>query len=50
MSGQLGLMIELIVGGLLVVTIGYCVLLDRRLRAMRADETVIRKTINDLSM
>ncbi|MCZ8269428.1 MAG: DUF6468 domain-containing protein [Beijerinckiaceae bacterium] len=50
MSGQLGLMIELIVGGLLVVTIGYCVLLDRRLRAMRADEAVIRKTINDLSM
>jgi hypothetical protein len=50
MSGQLGLVIEVIVGGLLAVTIGYCVLLDRRLRAVRADEAVMRKTIADLSI
>jgi hypothetical protein len=50
MSGQLGLIIEVIVGGLLVVTISYCVLLDRRLRAVRADEAVMRKTIADLSI
>jgi hypothetical protein len=50
MTGQLGLIIEVIVGGLLAVTIGYCVLLDRRLRAVRADEAVMRKTIADLSI
>ncbi|MCA3623392.1 MAG: chemotaxis protein [Methylobacterium sp.] len=50
MSGQLGLIIEVLVGGLLIVTIGYCILLDRRLRAVRADEAVMRKTVIDLSM
>jgi hypothetical protein len=50
MSGQLGLIIELIVGGLLAVTIGYCVLLDRRLRAVKADEAVMRRTVSELSI
>ncbi|MFN3481992.1 DUF6468 domain-containing protein [Rhabdaerophilum calidifontis] len=49
MTGNLGLIIELMVVGLLVVTIGYCVVLDRRLRAVRADETVMRKTVIELS-
>lgn len=42
------MVIELIVVGLLGVTIGYCVLLDRRLRAVRQDEQVMRKTVTDL--
>ena len=50
MGGNLGLVIELIVGGLLAVTIGYCILLDKRLRAVRQDEMVMRKTVTDLSV
>jgi Domain of unknown function (DUF6468) len=50
MSGPIGLMIEMIVSGLLAVTIGYCVLLDRRLRAMRKDEASMRKMVGDLSL
>jgi len=49
MTGTLGLMIELMVVGLLLVTIGYCALLDRRLRAVRQDEQMMRKTVVDLS-
>lgn len=50
MGGNLGLMIELIVVGLLGTTIGYCILLDRRLRAVRQDEISMRKTVTDLSV
>lgn len=49
MTGNMGMIIELMVLGLLVVTIGYCMLLDRRLRAVRQDEKIMRKTVNDLS-
>lgn len=48
--GNLGMVIELIVVGLLCVTIGYCMLLDRRLRAMRQDEQVMRKTVLELGL
>lgn len=48
MAGSLGLIIELIVVGLLAVTIGYCIVLDRRLKAVRADEQVMRKTVIEL--
>lgn len=48
MSGNLGIIIELIVGGLMAVTIGYCVMLERRLRAVRQDETIMRKTVSEL--
>jgi hypothetical protein len=48
MMGSLGIVIELMVVGLLVVTIGYCVLLDRRLRAVRQDEQIMRKTVVEL--
>lgn len=47
--GNLGMVIEVMVVGLLAVTIGYCILLDRRLRAVRADEAVMRKTVVELS-
>jgi len=46
--GNLGIVIELMVVGLLVVTIGYCVMLDRRLRAVRQDEQIMRKTVVEL--
>lgn len=48
MTGNLGLIIELMVVGLLAVTIGYCMLLDRRLRQVRQDEAVMRKTVVEL--
>ena len=48
MTGSLGMVIELMVVGLLCVTIGYCILLDRRLRAVRQDEQIKRKTVVEL--
>lgn len=48
MTGNLGMVIELMVVGLLSVTIGYCILLDRRLRAVRQDEQIMRKTVIEL--
>jgi predicted nuclease of restriction endonuclease-like RecB superfamily len=50
MGGILGIAIELIMAGLMAVTIGYCILLDRRLRAVRQDEQTMRKTVIDLSV
>lgn len=49
MSGSyLGLMIEGLVAILLVVTISYCVVLNRRLKRLRADEASLRATIIEL--
>ncbi len=49
MSGQvIGIMIELIVAGLLAVTIGYCVVLNKRLVRLKADEQALRGTITEL--
>ncbi len=45
---NLGMAIELLVAVLLVVTIGYCMLLNRRLTRLRADEVVLRATIGEL--
>lgn len=44
----IGLIIESLVAVLLVVTIGYCVLLNHRLRRLRADEEALRATISEL--
>jgi hypothetical protein len=44
----IGLFIEGTVAVLLVVTIGYCFLLDRRLRRFRADENLLKATIGEL--
>jgi hypothetical protein len=41
-------MIESLVAVLLLVTIGYCVVLNRRLKRLRADETSLRETIAEL--
>ena len=44
-----GLVIELMVSGLLLVTIGYCFLLDRRLAALRNGQDGLREVITDLN-
>jgi len=48
MSHSIGLMIESLVAVLLAVTIGYCMLLNRRLRRLRADELSLKATISEL--
>lgn len=44
----LGMIIEGLVAVLLVITIGYCWTLNRRLQRLRADEEVLRATISEL--
>ena len=48
MNHQLGLFIEATVAVLLMITIGYCYVLDRRLKRFRADEIQLKKTIGEL--
>jgi hypothetical protein len=45
---NLGMAIELAVAGLLVLTIAYCTILNRRLIRLRSDEAVLRATIAEL--
>jgi len=47
-SNGLGLMIESLVAILLVLTIAYCILLNRRLKTLKADEQVLKATISEL--
>jgi hypothetical protein len=44
----LGLLIESLVAVLLTLTIGYCFVLNRRLKRLRADESSLRATIGEL--
>ncbi|MEX2127250.1 MAG: DUF6468 domain-containing protein [Xanthobacteraceae bacterium] len=44
----LGLLIESLVAVLLTLTIGYCFVLNRRLKRLRADESSLRATIAEL--
>ncbi len=48
MNHSIGLMIESLVAVLLVVTIGYCVLLNRRLKKLKADEHSLKAVIAEL--
>ncbi len=49
MSDQfLSLLIESLVAVLLVLTIGYCLVLNQRLKRLRADESSLRATIAEL--
>jgi len=48
MSHSFGLMIESLVAVLLLTTIGYCVLLNRRLKRLKADEQAMRGIIAEL--
>lgn len=45
MSISLSMVIELVVGGLLVATITYCYLLDRRLRMLRDGEGDLKQVV-----
>jgi hypothetical protein len=48
MSHSIGLMIEGLVAILLAVTIGYCILLNKRLQRLKADEMSLKATISEL--
>jgi hypothetical protein len=48
MSDGLGMIIECLVAILLALTVGYCMLLNRRLKLLRADEDALRVTIAEL--
>jgi hypothetical protein len=47
-SNGLGMIIESLVAILLMLTIGYCMMLNRRLKLLRADEGALRVTIGEL--
>jgi hypothetical protein len=48
MSNGLGLMIESLVAVLLVLTITFCLMLNRRLKKLKADEQALKGTISEL--
>ena len=48
MSNSFGVMIESLVAILLLLTIGFCIVLDRRLKKLKADEQVLKATISEL--
>jgi hypothetical protein len=48
MSHYLGVAIESLVAILLMLTIGYCMLLNRRLKRLKADEHSLKATIAEL--
>jgi hypothetical protein len=48
MNHTLGIMIESLVAVLLILTIGYCMLLNKRLKRLKADESSLKATIAEL--
>ena len=48
MSNGIGIMIEGLVAILLMLTVGYCMLLNRRLKLLKADEHSLRATISEI--
>src|SRR5580704_331794 len=48
MSHTLGIAIESMVSVLLMLTIGYCMLLNKRLKRLKADESSLKATIGEL--
>src|SRR6266481_8228224 len=48
MSHLLGIAIESLVAILLMLTIGYCILLNKRLKRLKADEHSLKATIGEL--
>jgi len=48
MSNGLGLMIESLVAVLLLLTIGFCFVLNGRLKKLKADEQALKGTISEL--
>lgn len=50
MSGlPVGLILEFVVAGLLMVTVGYCVVLNGRLKRLRSSQDDMRRVIVDLN-
>ena len=45
---SIGLLVELVVGGLLVATIAYCFILDKRLRSLREGESDLKAIVVSL--
>ena len=48
MNNGFGMIIEILVAILLVLTIGYCMRLNRRLKLLKSDEHSLRATISEL--
>ena len=48
MNHSLGIAIESMVAALLMLTIGYCMLLNKRLKRLKADESSLKATIAEL--
>jgi hypothetical protein len=48
MTNGLGMMIDGVVAFLLILTIGFCLMLNRRLKLLKADEQSLRATISEL--
>ena len=48
MSNNIGIIIESLVAILLMLTVGYCMVLNRRLKLLKADEMSLRATISEL--
>ena len=48
MSHSFGIVIESLVAVLLMLTIGYCMLLNKRLKRLKADEHSLKATIGEL--
>ena len=48
MSNGIGLAIESMVAILLLLTIGYCIVLNSRLKLLKADEQALKATISEL--
>ena len=48
MSHVTGLIVETLVAALLLLTIGYCMLLNKRLKRLKADEQSLKATIGEL--
>jgi len=47
-SHTIGLLVEMLVAALLLLTIGYCMLLNKRLKRLKADEQSLKATIAEL--
>ncbi len=50
MTMNIGILVEGLVSVLLILTIGYCVILNRQLKMLRADEATLKKTIAELTI
>lgn len=48
MTDAMGMIIEIFVAILLMLTIGYCMMLNRRLKLLKGDEDALRATIAEL--